>query len=94
MHTQYLRDCALSLRDENYVASDLALIHYVQLLRIATDVHLAFDNAGKDHEHEMSDDKVCALVKALERQLAEWRLSLPPAASGDCESPVPLNFQP
>lgn len=83
IHTQYLDDCALSLYDDNCNPSDLRLIHYIQLLRIASDVYKALDYDGKDDEQEMSDDKVYALVKTLERQLAKWRLNLPIAFSED-----------
>lgn len=83
MYTQYLEDCALSLYEDNCNSSDLRLIYYVRLLQIASDVYKTLDHEGKDDEQEMSDDKVYALVKAFERQLAEWRSNLPIALSED-----------
>lgn len=83
MYSQYLQDCASSLCEDKRAPSDLTLIHYVKLLRIASDVYTTLDHGGQDKEHEMSDDKVRGLVKVLEMQLAEWRSSLPIAVVED-----------
>jgi hypothetical protein len=83
MYSQYLEDCALSLCEDKRAPSDPTLIHYVRLLRISSDVYTTFDHGGQDNVHEMNDDKVRSLVKVLERQLAEWRSSLPITVSED-----------
>jgi len=83
IHTQYLEDCALSLCEDNCNSSDIRLIHYARLLRIASDVFNTLHHEGQDDEQEMGDDKVYAIVIALERQLVEWRSNLPIALSED-----------
>jgi hypothetical protein len=54
-------------------------------MRIAKEVSSTFDHGSKESESEMSDEKINMLVKAFERQLTDWRSTLPATALADSE---------
>ncbi|KAJ9603318.1 hypothetical protein H2200_012096 [Cladophialophora chaetospira] len=77
-YSQYLEDCALSLAAYPQHASDTTLIHMIRSLRIAEETTYTFDHGSKERIGELSDEKIQILVKALAKQMEEWRVSLPP----------------
>ncbi|OAL30291.1 hypothetical protein AYO20_08769 [Fonsecaea nubica] len=77
-YTQYLDDCASSLAADPQHPSDTTLVHYVRTLRLAEEVTYHFDHGSKEKVGELTDEKVQILVRALSRQLEDWKAALPP----------------
>ncbi|OQU97426.1 hypothetical protein CLAIMM_03358 [Cladophialophora immunda] len=79
-YTQYLEDCASSLAADPQHPSDTTLIHQIRTLRVAEEITYTFDHGSKEKVGELTDEKIQILVRALSRQIDEWKVSLPHGA--------------
>ena len=77
-YTQYLEDCAMSLAADPQHSSDTTLVYMMRSLHISEETTYTFDHGSKEKIGEFSDEKIQILVKALAKQVEEWRASLPP----------------
>lgn len=59
------------------------IIHYLQALRLADDVTNLFDQGSSDTMQDMDEGRIQVLLKALIRQLNNWKNGLPPKALED-----------
>ncbi|KIX96703.1 uncharacterized protein Z520_07422 [Fonsecaea multimorphosa CBS 102226] len=81
-YTQYLEDCAASLAADPQHPSDTMLIHMIHSLRVAEETTYTFDHGSKEKVGEFNDEKIQLLVRALSRQIEEWKNALPPGVFG------------
>ncbi len=77
-YTDYLDDCAASLASDPQHFSDSTLVYMTRSLYISQQTTYTFDHGSKEMIGELSDEKIQILVKALAKQMEEWRTSLPP----------------
>ena len=59
------------------------ILHYLQALRLANDVTNLFDQGSSDTMQDMPDGRIQILLKALTRQLNDWKSGLPLKALED-----------
>jgi hypothetical protein len=76
-YTQYLEDCAKSLAADPQHPSDITYIHMIRSLRLAEETTHTFDHGSKEKISELSDEKIQILVRTLDRQIEDWRESIP-----------------
>ncbi|OAP61373.1 hypothetical protein AYL99_03576 [Fonsecaea erecta] len=91
-YTQYLEDCAASLAADPQYPSDTTLIHMIRTLRVAEEITYTFDHGSKEKVGELNDEKIALLVRALSKQIEDWKAALPPGAFS-IGKPLPVRLE-